>query len=57
MVPGAGFSISGTADLSRPSNSEGIGSIEEGDGRRSTTVSSKASDGGQAQQCQSKEHQ
>ena len=41
----------------RPSDSEGIGSVEEGDVRRSATVGSKASDGGQAQQCQSKERQ
>ena len=35
------------ADASKAN--EGIGSVEEGDGRRSTTVGSKASDGGQAQ--------
>ena len=57
MVHGAGLSVSGTTDLSRPSDSEGIGSIEEGDGRHSTTVGFKASDGGQAQQLRSKEHQ
>ena len=50
-------SIFGTADLPRPSDSEGVGSVEEGDGRRSTTVGSKASDGGQAQQRRSKERQ
>ena len=38
MVPGGELSVSGTADLSRPSDSEGIGSVEEGDGRPSTTV-------------------
>ena len=51
------LSVSGTAGLSRPIDSEGIGSVEEGDGRRSTTVGSKTSDGGQAQQRRSKERQ
>ena len=51
------LNVSGTADISRPIDSEGIGSVEEGDGRRSTTVGSKASDGEQAQQHRSKERQ
>ena len=49
MVHGAGLSVSDTSDLSRPSDSEGIGNLEEADGRRSTTVGSEASDGGQVQ--------